>query len=93
MTSQLRKTIMKRSRLNLANKANKSGKPADNTAYKKQRNLVVKSNKEAKKAFLKNKITEKAANKTKIFWKLCKASLTKKVFIRNRNLLLKLKEV
>ena len=32
MTSQLRKAIMKRSRLK--NKANKSGKPADKTAYK-----------------------------------------------------------
>ena len=32
MTYQLRKAIMKRSRLK--NKANKSGKPADKTAYK-----------------------------------------------------------
>ena len=46
MTSHLRKAIMKRSRLK--NKANKSGKPADKTAYKTQRNLVVKLNKEAK---------------------------------------------
>ena len=45
MTSQLRKAIIKRSRLN--NKANKSGKPADKT----QRNFVVKLNKEAKKTF------------------------------------------
>ena len=40
---------MKRSPLQ--SKANKSGKPADKTAYKKQRNLVVKLNKEAKKSF------------------------------------------
>ena len=45
---------MKRSRLK--NKANKSGKPADKTAYKTQRNLVVKLNKEAKKSSLKNQI-------------------------------------
>ena len=82
---------MKRSRLNLANKANKSGKPADKTAYKKQRNLVVKSNKEAKKAFLKNKIREKAANKTKIFCKLCKASLTEKGLHQKQKFTLKTK--
>ena len=39
---------MKRSRLK--NKANKSGKSADKTAFKTQRNLVVKLNKEAKKS-------------------------------------------
>ena len=43
MTSQLRNAIMKRSRLK--NKANKRGKPADKTAYKTQRNLVIKLNK------------------------------------------------
>ena len=65
MTSQLRKAIMKRSRLK--NKANKSGKLADKTAYKTQRNLVVKLNKEGKKSFLKNQITENTTNKTKNF--------------------------
>ena len=44
--NQLRKAIIKRSRLK--NKANKSGKCADETAFK--RNLVVKLNKEAKKS-------------------------------------------
>ena len=53
MTSQLRKSIMKKCRLK--GKANKSGKPADKTAYKTRRNLVVKLNKGAKKSFLKNK--------------------------------------
>ena len=72
MTSQLRKTIMKRSRLK--NEANRSGKPADKTAHKTQRNVVVKLNKEAKKSFLKNQITESATNNMKIFWKLCKPS-------------------
>ena len=65
MTSQLRKAIMKKSRLK--NRANKSCKPADKTVYKTPRNLVVKLNKEAKKSFLKNQITENAANKTKNF--------------------------
>ena len=58
MTSQLRKTMMKRSWL----KANKSGKPADKIAYKKQRELVIKLNKKAKKCFLKKQITENATN-------------------------------
>ena len=53
MTSQLRKAIMKRSWLK--NKANESGKPADKTAYKTQRNLVVKLHKEVKKSSLKIK--------------------------------------
>ena len=50
MTSQLRKAIRKRSRLK--NKANKSDKPADKAAYRTQRNLVFKLNKEAEKYFL-----------------------------------------
>ena len=53
MTSQLRKAMMKRSWL----KANKSGKPAHKIAYKKQRELVIKLNKKAKKCFLKKQIT------------------------------------
>ena len=40
---------MKRSRLK--NKANKSGQPVDETAYKTQSNLVVQLNKEARKSF------------------------------------------
>ena len=91
MTSQLRKAIMKRSRLK--NKANKSGKPANKTAYKTQRNLVVKSNKEPKKSFLKNQITENATNKRKIFGNYTNLFSLKNVFIINRNVLLKLKEV
>ena len=67
MISQLRKAIMKRP--GLKNKANKNDKPADKTAYKAQRNLVVKLNKEAKIYFLKN------------FWKLCKPFFTKKSFL------------
>ena len=77
-TSQLRKTITKI--YQLKNKANSSSNLADKTAYKTQRNLVVKLNKEAKKSFLKNQITENATNKTKLFWKLCKPFFTKKGF-------------
>ena len=80
MISHFRKAIMKRSRLK--NKANKSGKPADKTAYKTPRNLVVKLNKEAKgpKNLSKNQITENATNKTKHFCKLCKPFFTGKAF-------------
>ena len=77
MTAQLRKAIMKRSPLK--NKANKSAKLADKTAYKTQGNLVVKLNKEAKKSFL-NQITENATNKTKNFQKLCKPFFIEKGF-------------
>ena len=76
MTSQLGKAIMKR--FGLKDKANKSGKPADKTAFKTHRNLVVKLNKEVKISFLKNQITENATNKTKHFWKLCKTFFIEK---------------
>ena len=46
MTKQLRKEIMKRSRLK--NIANKSKRPEDFAAYKRQRNLIVKLNKQQK---------------------------------------------
>ena len=62
----------------LKNKANKSGKPDDKTVYKTQRNLFVQLNKEAKKSFLKNQITENATNKTQNFCKLCKPFFTEK---------------
>ena len=91
MIFQLRKAIMKRSRLK--KKANESSKLADKAAYKTQINLVVKLNKEAQKSFLKNQITENATNKNNFFWKICNLFSLKKVFIINRNLLLKLKEV
>ena len=75
MTSQLRKAIMKRSRLK--NKSNKSGKPADKTDYKTQRSLVVKLNKEV--------------NKTKFFLKLCKPFFTEKSFHYKQKFTLKTK--
>ena len=68
MTTQLRKAIMKRSRLkNEANKSGKPVKPVDKTVYKTQINLVAELNKEAKKSFLKNQRTENATNKTNFF--------------------------
>ena len=57
-------------RFRLKSKTNKSGKPADKTAYKTQKNLVINLNKEAKKSFLKNQITENASNVTKKFLKI-----------------------
>ena len=57
---------MKRSRLK--NKANE-------TVYKKHRNLFIKLKKEAKK-----QITENATNKAKKFWKLCKPFVNEKGF-------------
>ena len=64
----------------LKNKANISCTPAGKTAYKTQRNLVVKFNNEGKKSFLKNQITENATNKTKNFSKLCKTFFIEKGF-------------
>ena len=56
MTTQSRKAIIKRSRFK--SKANNSSKPADKTAYKNERTLIVKLNKEPKKSFLQNQITK-----------------------------------
>ena len=89
MTSQLRKAIMKRSRLK--NKANKSGKPANKTAYKTQRNLVVKSNKETKKIFPKKSNNRKYYKQTKNFWKLYKPFFTEKGFHYKQKCTLKTK--
>ena len=80
---------MKRSKLK--NKANNSDKPADKTAYKKQRNLVVKANKEAKKSSLKKQITENTTNKTKIFWKSWEPFFTEKGFHYKQKINLKTK--
>ena len=89
MTFELRKAIMKRSRLK--NKANKSGKSADKTACNTQRNLVVKLNKKVKKTFLKNQIIKNSTNKTKSFWKLRKPFFTKKGFHYEKKITFKTK--
>ena len=65
---------MTRSRLK--NKANKSGKGEDLEAYKKQRNLVLKLNRKAKKNFLKSCISTNDKMKNKTFRKLCKPFFT-----------------
>ena len=50
LTKDLRKAIMERSKLK--NKANRTKETEDWAAYKRQRNLVVKMNRQAKKDFL-----------------------------------------
>ena len=67
---------MKKSRLKI--KANKSGKEEDLKAYKKQRILVLKLNRKAKKNILKSCISTNDKMKNKNFWKLCKPFLTEK---------------
>ena len=78
----------------LKNKSNNTGKPADKTVYKKWRNLVVKLIKEAK-SFWKKREKKMAnnTNKTICFGNFTNIFSIKKVFIINKNLLLKLKEM
>ena len=66
MTKQLRKEIMKRSRLKYI--ANKSKRPEDFAAYKRQRNLIAKLNKQQKKLFF-NQID--VEDNKKSLWKIC----------------------
>ena len=77
---------MTRSRLK--NRANKSGKEEDLQAYKKQRNLVLKLNRKAKKNFLKSCISTNDKMKNKNFWKLCKPLFTEKGSQYNQNITL-----
>ena len=69
----LRSAIMKRSQLK--NKANKTRKAVRIFNYKKQRNLVVKINKECKREYF-DKLNVKTA--TKPFWKTCKPYFSNK---------------
>ena len=73
MSKELRKTIMKRSRLK--NIANRTGSPLDFNNYKKQRNLVVSLNKKQKKAFFNSIDLDSDGNKS--FWKACKPLFSK----------------
>ena len=73
ITKQLRKAIMKRSQLK--NKANKTKAPDDFASYKKQRNLVVRLNKEAKHTFFDSLDTSKDS---KSFWDNCKPYFSNK---------------
>ena len=67
MTKLLRKEIMKRSRLK--NVANRSGNENDIAAYKKQRNLVVKLNKQEKSLYFSRIDT---GNPNFSLWNVCK---------------------
>ena len=73
MSKELRKAIMKRSRLK--NVANKTKSPLDISNYKKQRNLVVSLNKKQKKALFNSINLDNKNNKS--FWKTCKPLFSK----------------
>ena len=75
VTKDLRKQIMKRSRLK--NKAIKSQKPEDWADYKRQRNLVVSMNKKAKKVLF-DTVNVNSPQGPKSFWK------TFKLFFSNK---------
>ena len=92
----LRSAIMKRSQLK--NKANKTKSVEDLIKYKKQRNLVVKLNKNCKKEFFDNLETK---GNSKSFWNKCKPYFSNKhskgdsdiLLIEKDELLLKNKKV
>ena len=69
----LRKSIMKRSQLK--NKANRTKQLEGITKYKKQRNLVVKLNRESKTQYFDNMQTSKHS---KSFWDKCKPYFSNK---------------
>ena len=92
----LRNTILKRSQLK--SKGNKTNSVDDLIKYKKQRNLVVKLNKNCKKEFFDNLGTK---NNSKSFLDKCKPFFSNKHFkgdsdillIENDELLIKNKKV
>ena len=67
LTKELRKEIMKRSKLKRI--ANQTGSLKDIADYRKQRNLVVKLNRQAKKNFFRSATSH---NGSKTFWKQIK---------------------
>ena len=73
INKSLRKAIMKRSQL--TNKANKTRNAADVSNYKRQRNYVVKLNKQCKKDHFDRLNPEKDS---KLFWKSCKPYFSNK---------------
>ena len=91
MNKMLRQAIMTRSRLK--NKANKTKNHLDIRNYKKQRNIVVNLNKEAKLQYFNNYYS----TNTKPFWENCKPYFSNKhskvdtdiILSKNRNLILK----
>ena len=80
VTKELRKAIMKRSQLKTI--ANKTKSPTDMAGYKKQRNLVVKLNRQAKKRHFTN-----ASKSTKCFWKAVNPYFSTKTICEDRILL------
>ena len=72
INKELRKAIMKRSRLK--NKANKTKKPIDISNFKKQRNYVVNLNKQAKFEYF----SSYNYADSKPFWVNCKAYFSNK---------------
>ena len=69
LNKTLRKAMMQRTRLK--NIANKTGNKDDLKRFRKQRNLVVKLNRDAKRNFYSN-IDPTKAGKEKVFWKTFK---------------------
>ena len=84
----LRKTIMKRSRLK--NKAKRSKAPVDIVNYKKQRNLVATLNCQAKYEYF-NEVSNSESSSP--FWEACKPYINSKIMlIENDKMLLKMKK-
>ena len=84
MSQNLRKAIMKRS--HLKNIANKTKSQDDFMQYKKQRNYVVKLNKQEKKIFFHS--VDPKGLKPKTFWQACKPLFTSNTHMGTERLLL-----
>ena len=84
MSQNLRKAIMKRS--HLKNIANKTKSQNDFMQYKKQRNYVVKLNKQEKKIFFHS--VDPKGLKPKTFWQACKPLFTSNTPMGTERLLL-----
>ena len=82
MNKMLCQPIMKRSRLK--NKANKTKNHLDIRNYKKQRNMVVNLNKEAKPQYFNNY----DSTNTKPFWENCKPYFSNKQSKADTNIIL-----
>ena len=80
VNKELRKAIMKRSRL--WNIFIKSKHSSDLNAYRVQRNLVTKLNKKAKKSFF-NRVMKSSKTKPKDFWKVCSPFFSNKNSVEN----------
>ena len=96
MDKNLRKAIMKRSEFK--SKANRTKRPKDILDFKKQRNLVVRLNKERRTEYFENLETLK---NSKPFWNKCKPYFSNKhahgeskiILIEKENIILNSNEV